>query len=109
MIHELRTYTLKVGPDVSDPAGDRMDQDNDGSLGESQSFKDVVSHADEAQGVMYVSLQNGWIEALNDLAADEKDPELVEALDNLGALQAMGASTWNEGDIGHGLLRLSMK
>ncbi len=82
---------------------------DDGSLGESQSFKDVVSHADEAQGVMYVSLQNGWIEALNDLAADEKDPELVEALDNLGALQAMGASTWNEGDIGHGLLRLSMK
>jgi hypothetical protein len=81
----------------------------DGSLGDSQSFKDVVSHADEAQGVMYVSLQNGWIDALNDLAADEKDPDLVEALENLGALQAMGASGWNEGDVGHGLLRLALK
>jgi hypothetical protein len=28
------TYTLKVGPDITDPANDRMDQDNDGSLGE---------------------------------------------------------------------------
>jgi len=81
----------------------------DGSLGDSQSFKDVVSHADEAQSVMYVSLDNGWIDALNDVAAEENDPELTEALENVGALQAVGASTWNEGDIAHGLLRLSLK
>lgn len=56
-----------------------------------------------------MSLQNGWIDALNDLAADENDPGLVEALENLAALQAMGASTWNESDIGHGLLQLTLK
>ncbi|MET0997625.1 MAG: DUF3352 domain-containing protein [Marmoricola sp.] len=80
-----------------------------GSLGEVKSFKDVVSHADEAQAVFYVSFENAWMDGVRELAAEEKDPEAAEVADNLAVLRALGASAWNEGSTSHGLLRLALK
>ncbi len=80
-----------------------------GSLGEAKSFKDVVSHADDAQAVLYVSFENAWMDGLRELAADQEDPDATEVADNLAVLRALGASAWNEGSTSHGLLRLALK
>jgi hypothetical protein len=81
----------------------------DWSLADAKNFKDVVSHADAAQGVFYVSFENGWLDAVRKTAADDKDAEATEVADNLDAMRALGASTWSEGSTGHGLIRLVLK
>ena len=81
----------------------------DGSLSDSEDFKDVVSHPDDAQALMYLSLQNEWMDALRDVAAEQNDKELDEIVDNVAVLRAVGASAWSEGDTGHGLIRVALK
>jgi hypothetical protein len=80
-----------------------------GSLADAKDFKDVVSHADDAQFVFYLSLQNKWADALSDLAAEEKDEDVDEVIANVRALRAMGISAWSEGDTSRGLIRISVK
>ncbi len=80
-----------------------------GSLGEAKSFKDVVSHADDAQGVFYLSFESAWMDGLRELAADEDDPRAAEVVENLEVLRALGVSGWSEGRTSHGLLRLALK
>jgi Protein of unknown function (DUF3352) len=81
----------------------------DGSLADSEDFKDVVSHPDDAQAVFYLSLQNKWMDGLRDIAADQNDKDLDEVVDNVAVLRAVGASAWSEGDTGHGLIRVALK
>ena len=80
-----------------------------GSLADSKSFQDVVSHAHEAQALFYLSLDNGWGDALRDLAADGGDRSAQEVADNLAVVRAVGGSTWTEGSTSHGLLRVALK
>jgi hypothetical protein len=80
----------------------------DGSLGDAESYRDVVGHADEAQAVAYVSFENGWLDALRGLA-DEGDKEVREVMQNVEVLRAVGASAWNEGDTSHGQIRVSLR
>ena len=81
----------------------------DGALGDDEDFKDAVPHADDALALAYVSFDNEWIDALQDLAKDEDDPDAKEAAANLAALRAFGASAWTDGDTGHALVRLTLK
>lgn len=81
----------------------------DGSLADAEGFKDVVSHADDAQAVLYVSFENKWMDAMRDLAAKEDDKDLDEVTENLAALRAFGASVWRDGDTAHGLVRIALK
>ena len=81
----------------------------DGSLGDAKDFKDVVSHADEAQGVLYLDLDNDWMDAFRKTLAEENDPDATEIADNLAVLRALGASTWSEGSTSHGRVRLSLE
>jgi hypothetical protein len=81
----------------------------DGSLGDAEGYQDVVSHADDAQAVLYVSFENKWVDALRDLAGKEDDKDLDEVADNLAVLRALGASFWRDGDTGHGLVRIALK
>lgn len=80
-----------------------------GSLGDSEDYQDVITHADDAQAVLYVSFQNRWMEAMSDLVADGNDKEAHEAAANLAVLRSFGISAWSEGTTGHGLIRLSLK
>ncbi len=80
-----------------------------GALGDDEDFKDAVPHADDALALAYVSFDNEWIDALQDLAKDEDDPDAKEAAANLAALRAFGASAWTDGDTGHALVRLTLK
>ena len=80
-----------------------------GSLGDDDTFKDAVPHADDSLALAYVSFDNDWTDALQDLAKDQADPDAKEAAANLAALRAVGASAWTDGDTGHGLVRLTLK
>ena len=80
-----------------------------GSLGDDDDFKDAVPHADDSVAIAYVSFDNDWTDALQDLAKDADDPDAQEAATNLAALRAFGASAWTDGDTGHALVRLTLK
>lgn len=68
-----------------------------------------MSHADDAQAVLCVSFENAWMDSLRKLADDENDKQADEVADNLAVVRALGASAWNEGSIGHGLVRIALK
>ena len=80
-----------------------------GSLGDDGDFKDAVPHADDAVALAYVSFDNDWTAALQDLARHQDDPGAKEAAANLAALRAFGASAWADGDTGRALVRLTLK
>ncbi len=80
-----------------------------GRSGTTSDFKDAVPHADDALALAYVSFDNEWTDALQDLAKDEDDPDATEVAANLAALRAFGASAWTDGDTGHALVRLTLK
>jgi hypothetical protein len=80
-----------------------------GSLGDAKNFKDVVSHASDAQGVLYVSLDGAWADALRKSAAEQDDKDAAEVARNLTELRALGASVWTDGDTSHGLVRVVLK
>lgn len=74
---------------------------SDRGLGDSDSFKRVVEHSDEAGVVLYVDFDAGddW---LVELAGDDADVR-----DNLAPLQALGLSAWLDGETSHAVLKIT--
>jgi len=72
-----------------------------GTLGESDTFRDVIREAEQAGVVFYLDFDagNGWLATLAD-----DDPEVAA---NVEPLSAIGMSAWSEGGVGHGVLRLT--
>jgi hypothetical protein len=90
--------TIVIGPD----AGFRADVLEDGGLGDSTIFQDVVPDAGEAQTVLFVNLdefQGAVADALGD-----GDQEL---LDNLEPISGFGVAQWQDGGVTHAVLRLA--
>jgi len=81
----------------------------DGSLEDSETFQDAVSHADDALAVGYLAFSEEWLDVLRDLAQDGGGEEAVEVVDNLAEARALGLSAWTEDKVTHGLLRLSVR
>ena len=77
----------------------------DGDLGDSDAYEKVIPDSEDASAVLYVNFDagggDGW---LADLVGsfDSKD-----ASDNVAPLEALGVSSWTDGDTTHGLLRLT--
>lgn len=71
-----------------------------GSLRDSDAYKEVIE-SDEAQSVLFVDFDadDDWLVRLA-----EDDPK---ASDNLAPLSAVGMSSWVDGDVAHGLLKLT--
>lgn len=94
---DRRDDLVAVGPN----AAYRRAVLEDGSLGSSDAFTRVVPHASDAGVVLFVDFDagNDWLARLA-----SGDPEVA---DNLAPLQALGMSAWQDGDTGHGLLRLT--
>jgi hypothetical protein len=80
-----------------------------GSLADDEGFKDAVPNADDAQAIAYVDFDGDWGKAVLKLIRDEGDKDSAEAADNLAVLRGFGASVWADGDVTHGLVRLSLK
>ena len=72
-----------------------------GTLGDSAVFNDVVREADKAGALVYVNFQagDGWLTKL--AGGDQK------TADNLKPLEGLGLSAWNDGDTSHAVLRLT--
>ena len=74
-----------------------------GDLGGSDDYSEVVE-ADNAQSVMYVNFDadDDWlVRVMGDVGVDDKD------VDNLAPLSAFGISGWVDGDVVHGMLKLT--
>jgi hypothetical protein len=81
----------------------------DGDLGRSSAFRQVVPGAGKTSAVFYVDFDSGWVEALERLAGETGAPpaDLARAKANLAPLKAFGASTWQDGDTSHVLVKLT--
>ena len=94
-----------------------------GTLGEDPTFQDVVPEPDKAGGVFFVSFDAGdsWIERMiadataefmgapaygPDDSVDTGDTE-AKIWENMEALKAFGVSSWIDGEVQRGLLRLT--
>jgi hypothetical protein len=75
----------------------------DGSLGDEDVFKDVIREADDASTVLFVNV-NEIEDAVRDLGLMGDDTEF---LDNLEPIAGFGASGWVDGDVAHGVIRLT--
>ena len=76
-----------------------------GNLSSVTAFDTVVPEADRATGSLYVNFDagDGWAEQLADALSDGD----AEARSNIAPLDALGLSGWSDGDVEHGLLRLT--
>ncbi len=97
----------KVAISTKPDYGDELLED--GSLSETKNFSDVVENADDAQAVAYVSFENGWMDAVQKMVAENGAAEEKEVADNVAVLRALGASAWSEGDNGYAKVRLALK
>lgn len=87
---------IAIGPDD----GYRERLLDDGGLGDSEVFENVVREADDAAAVVFVNFDAGdWLTSIA-----EDDQEVAE---NLEPLQGLGISTWLEDDASHLVLRLT--
>jgi len=72
----------------------------EGGLADEESFTAVVPEADRATSALFVGFDaDGWLARL---AGDD-----AEARANLEPLDALGISSWRDGDVQHGLFRLT--
>jgi hypothetical protein len=94
---------LAVGPDQA--WRDRLLED--GGLGDTDGFRGVVEHADDASAAFYVDLAavRGWLPRL----LDGEEGEDGEVARNLKPFTRLGASVWEADGAEHGLARLTTK
>ncbi len=87
---------VALGPNA-DYRGELLE---DGGLGDTDAFKNVVREADQASAVVFVNFDAGnWLSSLAE--GDQK------AAENLEPLQGFGASIWTTDEGAHGVLRLT--
>lgn len=112
VLDKLRT---RMGPSgemlLSDSSGDTVAVSpsddylaellEDGDLGDSDTFQNVVREAEVAGTILFVDFDagDGWL-----VRAFEDDQDAVA---NLEPLEGLGMSSWLDGDVGHGVLRLA--
>jgi len=75
-----------------------------GNLGDDATYQEVIAHSEDASGVMYLNFDAGdnW---LVNLLKDSGAP--AEVTDNVEPLSAFGVSAWMEGDVSHGIVKLT--
>ena len=94
---------MTTGPDLETEEGRaayRAELLKDGSLGDTEAFKDVIPEADKSSVALFVNFDAGsW---LTNLAQGDSEAEA-----NLQPLKGLGMSSWIDGDTSHFLLRLT--
>ena len=97
LISESDGDKIAIGPD-QDYVSELLE---DGDLGDSDVFKNVVREAGDASSILFVNFDagDGW---LVKVAGDDQ-----EAADNLKPLEGIGMSAWVEDDASHVVLRVT--
>ena len=112
----LDKVRAQLGPDEASIFGSDSDGDltavgpnadyrsqvlEDGKLGDSKVFQDVVREAADASAILFVNFDagDGWL-----VKTAEDDQEVA---DNLEPLAALGMSAWREDDAAHAVLRIT--
>jgi len=75
-----------------------------GDLGSDKTFADVVPHADKASAALFISFDR-----LRTIIGRDSSADSSQVAKNLEPLSALGASSWVDDGVSHGLLRLSTK
>jgi hypothetical protein len=78
-----------------------------GGLGSLAGFRDVVPEADRAAAVLYVDFDSPWRDALARELTSEGGRSAAEFDENTVPLRSLGASSWQDGDTFHGLLKVT--
>jgi hypothetical protein len=88
---------IAIGPDEDY----RKQLLEDGDLGDSDIFQNVVREAGDAAAILFVNFDAGddWLSGI-----DDEDPEVA---DNLEPLQGLGISSWLDDDTSHLVLRVT--
>jgi hypothetical protein len=81
-----------------------------GRLGQDPRFRAVVPHADRASSILFLRIHSAWLTSF--LRADraeygDADADAIAA--DTEPLDALGLSVWQDGDVTHALLRLSLR
>jgi len=91
---------ISFGPD-----GDWLDAlSEDGALGDSHSYQDVVPESGRSSSVFYLNVDTGddWlVSALEDAGAPD------DVIDNVRPFSALGMSSWVDGEATHSLIKLT--
>jgi hypothetical protein len=90
--------TVVVGPN----ADFRKEVLGDGGLGDDDVFKDVIREADDASAIVFVNV-NEFEDALQDAMGDGDE----EFLDNIKPVSGIGAESWVDDDVAHGIVRIT--
>lgn len=79
-----------------------------GDLGSEDGFRSAIPDADRVEGAIYVDFESEWLDLLVDVIADEEGSDTArEVEENLEPLRSLGISSWTEGDVSHGLVKIS--
>jgi len=78
-----------------------------GSLRDQELFKSVVPDVERASSVVFVRLDGKWRDAFATSSAKHKGDAKTFA--NFDVIEAIGASSWVEGDTSRGVVRLDLK
>ncbi|MCW2785075.1 MAG: hypothetical protein JWP74_1592 [Marmoricola sp.] len=80
-----------------------------GTLGDSSGFRDAVPHTSDAAAILYVDFNSAWRAAIVKLVKDSGGS--VSGIENADAntkpLRSLGISSWRNGTIAHGLIKLT--
>ncbi len=79
-----------------------------GSLSDADGFKDAVPNAGDAQAILYADFDGDWGKTVIDMIRKDGSDDSTKLARNLEVLRAFGASAWQDGDVSHGLIRLSL-
>jgi hypothetical protein len=101
----VETADGKVALSPGDYGDELLDN---GDLGSEDSFRSAIPDADRVEGAIYVDFESDWLDLLVDVIADEEGSDTArEVEENLEPLRSLGISSWTDGDVSHGLVKIS--
>lgn len=101
----VETADGKVALSPGDYGDELLDN---GDLGSEVGFRSAIPDADRVEGAIYVDFESDWLDLLVDVIADEEGSDTArEVEENLEPLRSLGISSWTDGDVSHGLVKIS--